>query len=366
MITVHSIYIYPVKSCRGIQVRSAAVNDYGFELDRFWTVATSAGAMVTQRTVPRMALISTKLVLEGHSHAELHDIPAHAYQHGGKLVLSAPGMPDFTIPFRSEDEMTVGEHRQVEVWESQVDGFDEGDRVATWLSEFLGRDVRLVVKDVTKVRDLPRKHTPAKSVFKYDPQTAFADGFPFLLASQPSLDDLNSRLTAKALSPVSMLNFRPNIVIDYAELPAFTEDTFLRIEIGGHQIIIASRCSRCRLPNNDPETGNPHKTEPLVTLMGYRRLDKIKRHKAFFGVNCIQTDVNWTMHTGDEVRVLQKGQHDERGVWRGNATPGMLPEPSTVSQDIGIVAISHSSWQTYWNMLLSWWSDSLLSRWLPL
>ena len=72
--------------------------------------------------------------------------------------------------------------------------------------------VRLVSKGES-VRHLNPKYLPAvRDAFDHEPQTAFSDGWPFLILSEESIADLNTRLP-KGPVQASARNFRPNIVV---------------------------------------------------------------------------------------------------------------------------------------------------------
>ena len=64
-----ALNIYPVKSCRGIALRSARVARHGLADDRHWMLVRPNGRFVTQRELPRMALIGTTVTPSGCSSA---------------------------------------------------------------------------------------------------------------------------------------------------------------------------------------------------------------------------------------------------------------------------------------------------------
>jgi uncharacterized protein YcbX len=123
-------------------------------------------------------------------------------------------------------------------------------------------------------------------------QVGFADGFPFLLISQASLDDLNARLD----QPVPMLRFRPNLVV--SGCGPYAEDGWKRIRIGDIEFRVAKPCSRCIIPTIDFATGERAR-EPLQTLMTYRKRD----NKVYFGQNLLH-DAGGRLEVGTQVEVL--------------------------------------------------------------
>ena len=80
--------------------------------------------------------------------------------------------------------------RRVEVWGDTVDALDAGDSAAHWLSDALGCDCRLVYMPEDAQRRVDTDYARAGEL------VSFADGFPLLLISSASLDDLNNRLRA--------------------------------------------------------------------------------------------------------------------------------------------------------------------------
>ena len=120
MISVASLHVYPVKSCRGIERPSAVVTDAGLEHDREWMIVSSEGRFLTQREEPRLALIE----------AQVDDT---------RLRLSCAGHGTVEVPLNLR-----GEPREVVVWRHQCTAHDQGDESARWLSELLGRPLRLV------------------------------------------------------------------------------------------------------------------------------------------------------------------------------------------------------------------------------
>ncbi|KAJ3225871.1 hypothetical protein HK099_006074 [Clydaea vesicula] len=340
---VSDLLIYPIKSCGSVSNYNWPVNRYGFELDRFWVLAKN-GSKISQRECPQMAKITIKLQVyvnntasslttftaEKSSSLKYLKVDENIYFRGGNLVCSAPGMKtDLIIRFGNFKSNQNPKSTKIDVFGSIIDGIDEGDEASQWFSEYLQlSDVRLFVKADT-VRSLPKKHTP-KYGFNYQPQTAFADGFPVLLVSETSLADLNLKLKSSEKitsknKEISVLNFRPNIVlkeIDKFSLSPFIEETWGVISIGksnvAHKFFVASRCTRCEIPCNDLETGVIGK-EPTYTMMkdGYRRSDPGKKFQCCFGMNLIPATTNFSLTIGDSLNVLSTMYHDGKiGAWQ--------------------------------------------------
>lgn len=260
------IYVYPVKSLAGIQVDRWPVDNKGLRYDRKWMLIDSERRFLSQRRLPKMALIKTRIDAES-------------------LVLSAPGLEDMRLPLNSRD----GEELGVEIWDDQCLARSVGDDIDRWLSGFLQQDCRLVYHPDDAVRQVDQDYAFA------DDQTAFSDGFPFLIVGNNSLTALNSALP----EAIEMQRFRPNLVV--GDCQAYAEDYWRRIEINSIVFRLPKPCSRCQVPNIDPATAIAGK-EPLTTLNRLRKAD----HKVYFGQNALH-DRHGVLSVGDSVTVIERG-----------------------------------------------------------
>ena len=181
MVTIHSLHVYPIKSCGGVALTESLLIETGLEFDRAWMVVDLAGQFVTQRELPCMALIQPTL-------------------RSLEMVLRAPGMLALHIALD-----TVEEPVRATVWEDEVAAFDMGDLCAQWFSDFLGRPLRLVRFDPEQKRRCDPRWTGDVAA-----ETAFADGFPILVTSRAGLDELNRRLEAQGNPAVTSARFRPD------------------------------------------------------------------------------------------------------------------------------------------------------------
>ncbi len=232
---ITGLFVYPVKSCRGITQDRAQLAPTGFDDDRHWMMVRPNGRFVTQRELPRMALIVTRLTDDS-------------------LELEAPGMPPLEV-----DRETNGEARAVTVWKFDGRGIDCGDEAANWLSRYLDTPLRLVSFDASMPRHCSKEWTPGTSAV-----TEFSDGYPILVISRASLDDLNSRLP----QALPMERFRPNIVID--GVGAYDEDRMHELHAGPVTLRIVKPCARCSITTTDQRRGAVDGVEPLRTLKEYR------------------------------------------------------------------------------------------------
>jgi uncharacterized protein YcbX len=262
-----------------------------------------SGLFVTARDIPKMVLIETSL--EFDSPADDSD-PTRLYDRGGHLLVRAPGT-DLACKVRFPRKLD-NSSKAVDVWGKPTLGLDEGDEIADFLSDYLGRKVRLLVKDPRHIRRPNAAYTPAQDLFDHEPQTAFADGFPFLVTSEASLADLNKKLAAKVpgSGDLKMERFRPNIVVSDgadAVLP-FAEDFWTEFSIGEAQFLGTKKCGRCTVPSVNTETG-VQELEPTKTLMSYRRVDKGNNFEACFGMNSLCRRTGVWIAVGDEVEITE-------------------------------------------------------------
>jgi uncharacterized protein len=260
MVTVRSLHFFPVKSLRGLSPSRAVVTDRGFEHDRRFMVVDNAGRFLTQRTLPRMSLISVNIADEA-------------------LRLNAPRTGALEVPLRPG----YGEPRLVDIWGDICQALSLGDASACWFTEFLGVPCSLVFMPDATVRETNRVHGPGR--------VGFADAYPFLLASTSSLADLARRGGA-----VPMERFRPNIVIDGAE--PFAEDGWARLRIGGVVFRVVKPCVRCAITTVDPASGAVAGVEPLRTLATFRRFGD----GVVFGMNMVN-ETGGVVEVGDTVGV---------------------------------------------------------------
>lgn len=260
---VSALYIYPVKGCAGIEVSGVRLDAMGPLYDRRFMVVDEHGKFLSQRELPRMALVRTKLAPTA-------------------LVLEAPDMPKLTVPLAAQSDA----RRAVEVWGDALPAEPTGRSSKDWLSEVLGRPCELVRFADEAERPVDPAYAPP------DSRVAFADAFPLLLISEASLEDLNARLS----NALPMNRFRPNVVVTGAA--PYEEDGWHELRIGGVRVDVVKPCSRCRVPTVDQRTAETG-AEPSATLARYRR----RNHKVYFGQNCLHRE-RGMIRVGDEIEVL--------------------------------------------------------------
>lgn len=262
------IYIYPVKSLAGIAVSQWQVDKNGLQYDRKWMLIDEQNQFLSQRRLAKMALVKTDI---------RHD----------KLILSAPGQQDISLDL----DPTDGEIITVSIWHDQCVARTVGIEADEWLSRFLQTDCRLVYFPDDEQRIVDQRFAQPTD------QTAFSDGFPFLIVSESSLNALNQVLT----HPVTMQRFRPNLVV--TDCSGYAEDNWRRLEINTIEFRLPKPCSRCAVPGIDPETAISSK-EPLTTLSRLRKWE----NKIYFGQNAIHNSTG-TLAIGNLVQILETAEH---------------------------------------------------------
>ncbi|QOF77832.1 MOSC domain-containing protein [Variovorax sp. 38R] len=263
--TISRLFVYPVKSCAGVELDEMLLTETGLEFDRAWMVVDAQGEFVTQRQLPRMALIQ----------------PQMKYT---EVVLRAPGMLALHLAFDRVEQPV-----RVRVWKDDVAAYDMGDIAAQWFSDFLSepgkpQTLRLVRFDPEHQRLSSLKWTDGVEALNQ-----FADGFPLLVASEGSLAELNERLAAAGHGPVGIERFRPNIVL--AGIESHDEDRVdaLHVTTGEGEAEAELRpvkpCTRCPIPDIDPATAlsSPEVGDMLRTYRADARVDG----GITFGMNCI-------------------------------------------------------------------------------
>lgn len=259
--TIHSLFIYPIKSCKGIAVQQALLTASGLQWDRAWMVTDPEGALRTQRELPRMVLIQ----------------PAFD---GDALVLTAPDMPTLRLP--TAVPPAANSATSARVWKDTVEARDMGDEAAQWFSQFLGAPCRLVRFNPDYRRIVDRAWTGDVEAI-----TQFADGFPMLVTSTASVDELNHRLAAAGEATVDVRRFRPNIVIDGVEPHDEDRIDALYIDAGAEavELKMAKPCSRCPMPDVNPDNAAVG-TQVNGMLRQYRQDPRVNGALTF-GMNAI-------------------------------------------------------------------------------
>jgi uncharacterized protein len=267
MITVSHLYVYPIKSLGGVSLSSVNITDRGFEYDRRWMLIDDNNNFLTQREFAVMALLQVEIVVEGLK------------------VFHKENETDFIIiPFKP----LKNERVNTNIWGVPCTPLLVSDKIDQWFSVALNSPCRLVYMDDDTQVKIDERYNIDNSL------TSFSDGFPILMISEASLQDLNSRATEQ----VPMNRFRPNIVIRNAR--AFEEDSMKEFVINGITFYGAKPSARCVITTINQSTTEKGK-EPLKTLATYRS----KNNKIYFGENVIAAGTG-EINMGDEIIVIER------------------------------------------------------------
>lgn len=274
MISISSLHIYPVKSLGGIALERMPLYKRGPVFDREWMLVDDQGLFISQREKSRMALIKCRL--EDLSEPD-------KIETARTLCIDVPGYPTIIVPTEQPAENRPDESAltEVKVWNDRcLARIEEMGREV--LSAYLGQDVRLVRMLPEFKRHIDEDYAGKSSADSDNNTVGFADGFPLLVISDASLEDLNNKLEI----PVEMNRFRPNITVSGAT--PFAEDSWHKVKVAGREISmdIVKPCSRCQITTIDQETADISK-EPLRTLSTFRK----QEGKVMFGQNALLTPV---------------------------------------------------------------------------
>jgi uncharacterized protein YcbX len=252
-ITLSGIFIYPVKSLGGISVPAAELTPLGLRHDRRWLIVDARNRFLTQREHAEMALLAVEPAYNGF-------LLRHRQR---------PALLPLYIPFEAQPDKTLF----VSIWDDLVWAWRGTPEADEWLSTALGQPCKLVyMSDMARREVEPDKPelNPAGTL------VSFADGYPYLLATEESLAKLNDQLA----EPVPMDRFRPNLVVRGA--PADAEMAWANLEIAGQPFRSVRGCGRCIVTTIDQATAEKNlASEPLRTLATYRKPDR----KVIFGQN---------------------------------------------------------------------------------
>jgi uncharacterized protein YcbX len=271
---ITGLFVYPVKSMKGIPANRSVLTEAGLLHDRRWMVVNGDGRFVTQRNQPRLALVETRL--ESHG-----------------VVLSLDGHGSVAISFESAGGARV----QTKVWKDSVEAVDEGSEIADWLTRALG--AREPLRIVRMAPGFRRRLTQAER-FGENTTTQFADTAPFLVANEASLEALNRDLESNGHKPVPMNRFRPNIVLRGPG--PFSEHQTAALTGDGWRLAMVDHSKRCIVTTIDQETAERNPAhEPFQTLRRINPAPGPKGEPAFAQNATLEIGEGATIATGAEV-----------------------------------------------------------------
>lgn len=315
---VESMHVYPIKSCAGQQVSSAAVDEWGLVGDRRFMVyrdAAGEARFLTQRQQPRMALLDVDVADAADClQLTLSWRGAPGWREAwGAWPLAPPRSIVFLVPKDARDLASV----RVGIWSDTPCAYAVGGKdIEGWLSWWLRtRGARLCWTGPRFERDVNTRYVPhaVQRPGGKPAQVAFGDGYPLLLVGTASLAELNRRLRSAGEHAVPADRFRANVVVRTRE--PFEEDTWKRVRIGEVEFAGVKGCGRCKIPTVDQLSGErasarPGTTgagaglpEPLATLATFRKFGD----NYYFGQNLVPFACTGSISTGERVVVLETG-----------------------------------------------------------
>jgi uncharacterized protein YcbX len=264
-LTLSEINIYPVKSLGGISLATASITDRGLQHDRRWLITDQQNQFITQRECKQLALLKPRFVNNGFE------------------ILDSITNSRFTIPFNIKD----GNRERVKIWNDECVATHYSKEADDWLSDSLETRCKLFFMGDQVNRKVNENYARNSEI------VSFADGYPFLIIGQSSLDDLNRRLK----DALPMNRFRPNFVFTGGE--PNEEDLFDEFKIGDVLFRAVKPCERCVIPTIDQDTAE-QSMEPTATLATYRKWN----NKICFGQNLLCDSSSGTVNVGDTLTVM--------------------------------------------------------------
>jgi uncharacterized protein YcbX len=326
---VKALVSYPIKSCRGVELDTANVVGTGIEYDRQFCLAeyitpTSVKADATEaERAPRWVF---RTLREGKYNNSLTQIQPEIWvpdpksptystdldeiKWGGVLLIRYPkpmlkgisgviaglasmiGLYDpkgfFKVPLNPSEDHDYP-RTEIRLWRDFPQAFNLGIHLPDVFKEYIGakNPVTIFRTDPAHYREVHRC-APRKSDVGFQPVTGFADTYPLHLLNLASVRDLGTRIT-HAIPKLTARRFRPNVLIQGPG--PYEEDAWKRIRIGGVEIFVSARTTRCRLPNVDPDSGERHGSEPDKTMRSYRCIDVGDPKKACLGMQMVPSSL---------------------------------------------------------------------------
>lgn len=277
---VSQLFVYPIKSLKGIELSRARLDFLGFQWDRHWMLINDDGGFLSQRKFPKMVLIK-QAITDTH------------------IVLSKMGMSDLFIEL---EDKTTSPPFNAKIWKDTCEVVDEGRDASQWLSEALASTstVRLV-----RMAKGQRRPQSKPELLGAKTTTLFADAAPFLICNQHSLERLNQSMRKNNLEEVTIERFRPNIVVN--NIPAFSEHSIKELIHKYYTFQHTYPCQRCIMPTIDIETGEPHPQQQPFNLISDLNSMPDNPLAPAFGENAILVKgKDQFISVGDQLNLIDK------------------------------------------------------------
>ncbi|EWC44351.1 hypothetical protein DRE_01177 [Drechslerella stenobrocha 248] len=322
---VKSLWVYPIKGCRGIELESSKICHTGFQYDRQFMFAsckpgTGAWSFASQRGFPKMALIHTSIDPARNTLTVSYPAKPHFL---ASLLHGSSFRRTFTIPLNlnllSEEQLAKYPTKPVEIWSQESIGYDLSNHIPQELKDtvfsknYAKVDIGLFAVVDGKNRGIKEMGPPVE-VLGRESKIGFADFAPIHVLGLSSVRKLNE-LVKGEIPKLSALRFRPNIII--SGTASHDEDDWKTIKIGGGDYHVISRTPRCKVPNNNPDTGERNRNEPDVTVRAQRNIDPGAPLLGCMGMHLVAFDKEGIINVNDEIKVRERTQEHQwgRNLW---------------------------------------------------
>ncbi|KAJ6571576.1 hypothetical protein B0H19DRAFT_1130384 [Mycena capillaripes] len=331
---ISRILVYPIKSCAGVELRSSAYDQEGFEFDRHWMIVDlEKNKQLSARDNRGIKLVRVFPLIKRDPSSPT----------GGVLEVTFPDSPDtspFSIPlYPTKAQLSSWEtHTGFDLWGSSLEGYvvesaDPGalETPSEILSGYVGRPVLLVMTTPTpRPITEPMPFDPARLAYAGGPTVRYPDFSPFLLVSNASLEDAQAKVWAMARGELEkkvagctpddpaphsnawarddpkellMERFRPNVVVSGVKEPFGEDDWQEIVTLDNRSFLLPARCPRCMFPNVDTENGLRDSQMPNNAMMQYRRVETSFPTKYCFGMYMIPAEDSGVLSVGDQILV---------------------------------------------------------------
>ncbi|KAI1776839.1 hypothetical protein F4818DRAFT_360614 [Hypoxylon cercidicola] len=321
---VHSLVIYPVKSCKGIELTRSKVLPSGLQFDRLFMFAQLKSPFpvavdstdeekskhkwefVTQRQFARLANVTVDLWLPDEMKLRKQSMKSNEafliirfpWKEDGwrglfstiaaKLGRGRSAEPEIEIllpidfPSAAEIKEKGYTFEDVKIWKETINALNMEKDLPEELGRYLGVSNKLALfrVDPDQLREVYRC-APSEEEAGYQPVTGFQDAYPLHLMNLSSVREFSSEVPKDDnLKELDVLRFRPNIILSGA--PAYDEETWkqIRLKPGSSTLYndasfhVSCRTVRCKMPNVDQENGFRHPREPDKSLRAKRAVDE--------------------------------------------------------------------------------------------
>ena len=328
---VRNLWIYPVKSCRGIDVLKATCTSVGLEFDRQFSFARYQKSskpnetdiykwtFITQRSIPKMATIRTEIWIPDPK-SPAYDLDHPNVQSQGVVRINFPDIltgkdKAIDVPFQPTEAYILGkglEEANMTIWKDDphaliVASTERNDPGMIDLQTHLQLTTPLALfRTIDPNARRLFRCAPRIEEVGYQPSICFQDAYPLHILNVASVRDIAGRFEGGERT-LSAVNFRPNIVVAGGE--AYAEDAWKYIRIGSSSYYASCRTVRCLLPNVNPITGD-RKDEPNKTLKRLRKIDAGDPNNACLGMQLVPARSDKRqIQVGDPIEIRQTGEH---------------------------------------------------------